>query len=220
MITNLEESYAILTYNCNQLQWSGIDFFPTIGFNSPSDGVYVNHQLTGEETATEIACNPNPVCNNIIYQISRSQSFVEKQKRMCVEWYLSDFDKFERSDIDSLNQAAPPCPCQLSQAQVDRNYEPVTTNKTTSCFKTRFLFNELGVRECCYSTEELTSGALVEDGQNGGSLLLSPMNNESLHQNNRIPQSLCCSAEVGLCDMYYERRLPNFCNGYRPSTCQ
>ena len=222
MITNLEESYAIFTYSCNQLQWSGIDTFPTIGFNSPSDSTntYTNHPLTAQEGATEIACNPNPVCNNVIYQISKFQSFVEEQKRMCVEWYLSDFDKFEEPDIVSLDQMAPPCPCQLSQVQVDRYFEPRTSNKSTTCFTTRFLLLELGVRECCYSIEELTLGALITDTENGGSLLLSPTTNESLVQNNRIPQSLCCPAEVGLCDLYYKRRPPNFCDGYDPSTSQ
>ena len=217
LITDLYESYAIFTYECGELQWSGLNAFPTIGFNSPSDGTFANHPLTAQEGATEIACRPSSSTNNVIYQISKDQSAVEEQKRMCLAWYLSDFDKYDAPMINSYDQFTLPCPCTFFQAFFDRRFRFVSNpNKTSSCFTTRFLTSEVALRECCYSIDEPTFGALVTDTENGGSLLLSPMPDESMQQNNRIPQSLCCSAEVGLCDLYYERRPPNFCDEYIP----
>ena len=215
MITNLEQSYAIFTYNCGQLEWSGLDVFATIGYNSPSDSTFANHRFTGLQDTTEIACNPNPIINNVIYQISDIKSAVADQKRMCLEWYLSDFDKYEQNDINLLDQFTRPCPCQLLQALVDRRFRFLRFD-ATYCVTERFISSFDAVRECCYSIDSVTFGALVTDTENGGSLLLSPIPYESLQRNNRLPQSLCCSGEVGLCDLYYERRPPNDCFGYIP----
>lgn len=216
VITNLEQSYAIFTYNCGQLEWSGLDVFATIGYNSPSDGSFANHRFTGLQDTTEIACNPNPVINNVIYQISNIESAAADQRRMCLEWYLSDFDKYEQSDINLLDQfTALPCPCQFFQALFDFRFRFSFAKDSTFCFTERFIF-KAAIRECCYGFDTLTFGALVTDTENGGSLLLSPIPDESLQQNNRLPQSLCCSGEVRLCDLYYERRPPNNCAGYVP----
>lgn len=214
MITDLEESYAIFTYNCDQLQWDGLDSFPTIGFNSPSDGTFRNHPFTGQMGATEIACSPNPTCNNVIYRVSarEDQSMAEEQKRMCVEWYLDDLRKFSDSRLTFLNIFAPHCPCQFFQALVDPFFVRISTDKMlTFCFRRIFIFFG-SITECCYSSESLTFGALVTETENGGSLLLAPFTSE----NNRIPQSLCCSDEVGMCNLYYERRPGNLCFRYFP----
>ena len=217
LITNLEESYAIFTYECDELQWSGLDVFPTIGFNSPSDRTYANHPLTAQEGATEIACSPTIHTNNVIYKISEGQSAVEEQKRMCLAWYISDFDNYDANLIAAYDLFTSPCPCSIFQAAFDRRFRFVFSHsKTSLCFTTIFLTFGAALRECCYSFDGFTFGALVTDTENGGSLVLSPIPDESLQQNNRIPQSLCCSAEVGLCNLYYERRLPNSCFGYRP----
>ena len=219
LITNLEESYAIFTYECGELQWSGMDSFPTIGFNAPSDGTYVNHPLTAQEDATGIACSSNEHINNVnvIYQISKGQSAVEEQKRMCLAWYISDFDNYDASLIDDYDRFTTPCPCTIFQAWIDNRFRFIfNPSKTSYCLTTRFLTFGVALRECCYSFDGPTFGALVTDTENGGSLLLSPIPDELLQQNNRIPQSLCCSAQVGLCDLYYERRPPNFCDGYFP----
>ena len=215
VITNHEESYAIFTYNCDQLQWAGMGSFPTIGFYSASDGIFENHPLTGQMNAIQIACGPNPTVNNVIYPLG----FVDQQqRRMCLEWYLADLNSYDASLIAVFDQFAPPCPCTYFQALFDRRFFIFTFNPSgpSICFTTRFLTFGVALRECCYSFDGLTFGALVTDTENGGSLLLSPVPNESLQQNNRIPQSLCCSAEVGLCDLYYERRPPNFCFRYFP----
>ena len=214
MITNHEESYAIFTYNCDQLQWAGADSFPTIGFYSASDGIFENHPLTGQMNAIRVACSPSPTINNVIYPVGMVD---QQQKRMCLEWYLADLNNYDAPLIAAYDQFTPPCPCSIFQAAFDRRFRfTFNPSKTSVCFTTRFLTFGAALRECCYSFDGFTFGALVTDTENGGSLVLSPIPDESLQKNNRIPQSLCCSAEVGLCNLYYERRPPNSCFGYRP----
>ena len=214
VITDHEMSYAIFTYNCGQLQWAGLGApFPTIGFYSSSDGIFENHPLTGQRNAFEIACGPNPMTNNVIYSIGMFDA--GRLKRMCRDWFFSDVDNFNPSVVSLLNVIIQPCPCSIFQAVRDRRFFRFVSNpnKITVCFGSGLA----ATRECCYSTDSQTFGALVTGTENGGSLLLLPLRPfESFQQNNGIPQELCCSPGVGLCNLYYERRPPNFCFRYRP----
>ena len=67
IITNGPQSYALFTYNCGRLEWSG----GTIGFNAAGN-LYHNHRLSGV-FARNIACLNAPVTNwtNVIYQLSK-----------------------------------------------------------------------------------------------------------------------------------------------------
>ena len=210
MITNHEESYAIFTYNCGELQWAGLDTFPTIGFYSASDGIFENHPLTGQPFADLIACDPNPDINNVIYPIGRVNR--QRLRRMCLEWFFSDLNIYNEFTIAALDRSRQPCPCSFFQAVLDPRFRTAfTPTKTSVCFTERFP-NSFAIRECCYSNDFLR--VLVTDTENGGSLLLSSIPDESLQQNNRIPQSLCCAPGVGLCNLYYSCRPPNFCRFY------
>ena len=210
MITNLEESYALFIYECNSIEWAGRFRFPTIGFNSPSTATFVNHPFTGQSDANEIACRER----NLLYQISVSQGLVEAQKRMCVEWYSSDIERFGQS-VTLLDIVTPPCPCSVFQAANDFRYYLFTRTNTLVCFLLRF--PRISDRECCYSFEGLMFGALITDPANGGSLLLfNDRTFESYEENNFIPKSYCCADVVGLCDLYSERRPSDNCARYRP----
>ena len=68
IITNGQQSYAVFTYKCGQLEWSG---GATIGFNAAGN-FYQNHHLSGTY-AKNIACLNTPVTSwtNIIYQLSK-----------------------------------------------------------------------------------------------------------------------------------------------------
>ena len=214
VITNHEESYAIFTYNCGEVEWAaGLGSYSTIGFYSASDGIFENHPLTGQPNVNMIACDPNPDINNVIYAIGTVNQ--QQLRRECLEWFFSDLILFDDFLIASLDQAARTCPCSSFQAQFDPRFRiTFTPSKTSICFVERFPISALATRECCYSNDIFTFGALVTDTENGGSLLLSPTPGDSLQQNNAIPQSLCCAA--GLCDLYYRRRPQNFCQFYFP----
>ena len=84
LITNLETFYALFKYDCNSIQWTGRFTFPTIGFNSLSTSSFINHPSTGQSNANNIVCKDR----NLLYEISASQSLMEK--RIWVEWYSTD----------------------------------------------------------------------------------------------------------------------------------
>ena len=210
MITNLEESYALFIYECNSIEWAGRFRFPTIGFNSPSTATFVNHPFTGQSDANKIACRER----NLLYQISVSESIIETQKRMCMEWYSLDINRFDQS-VTFLNVVTPPCPCSIFQAFNDRRYSQFTVRNDLVCFLIRF--PRISNRECCYSLEEFMFGALIDNPTNGGSLLLFDDHTfESYEENNFRPKSYCCADLVGLCDLYSKRRPSDDCARYRP----
>ena len=219
MITDLEQSYAIFTYKCGELQWTGLDDNPTIGFFSVANSMFENHPLSRQSTANQIACGPNPEYNNVIYPIGRVD---RRLVRSCLEWYRSDLNIYGTSLIARIDQSLPSCPCSFFQALFDFSlFFTFVANKTSLCFRQRFprfFFEDRFIsatRECCYSLDGSTFGALLTETQNGGSLLFDILN-ESLQQNNRVPQQECCAPGVGLCDLYYERRPSDDCRSYRP----
>ena len=68
-ITDGSQSYAVYTYRCGDLQWSG---GATIGYNGgPVGGFYANHPLSGG-SANTIACLNSGVTewSNVVYNIS------------------------------------------------------------------------------------------------------------------------------------------------------
>ena len=68
----MSKTYAIFTYNCDDMEWSDE---ATIGFNAASD-FYANHPLSGQLQANAIGCvhtDPNSesivLINNVIYDL-------------------------------------------------------------------------------------------------------------------------------------------------------
>ncbi len=62
-------AYAVLVYNCDNMQWSGD---ATIGFNS--DGSFFNnYDMSGTPTANLVACRnqPDSVWSSIIFQLGK-----------------------------------------------------------------------------------------------------------------------------------------------------
>ena len=69
MVTDSQqESYAIFTYKCGYLSWSGYD----IGYYTPDD--YAYHPLSGSPYSNAIACsNSDSVWSNVVYDLSPTQ---------------------------------------------------------------------------------------------------------------------------------------------------
>ena len=68
-ITDGSRSYAVYTYRCGDLEWSG---GATIGYNGgPVGNFYANHPLSGS-SASAIACLNSGVTewSNVVYNIS------------------------------------------------------------------------------------------------------------------------------------------------------
>ena len=65
----IERSYAVFTYRCGSMEWSGEP--ATIGFNA-DEGLFENHPLSGAPNSRDIACEnfPETVWNNVVYQLA------------------------------------------------------------------------------------------------------------------------------------------------------
>jgi len=69
VVTNGDQSYALFTYRCGQLGWSG---GATIGFSAAGD-FYYNYKMSGTSSVKNVACENSPESSwtNIIYQLSK-----------------------------------------------------------------------------------------------------------------------------------------------------
>ena len=67
-MTNFSRSFAVFTYQCGNLSYSGL---VTIGFVTP-DGLFANHPAALEGNAISIACLKSPFSEwvNVVYEIS------------------------------------------------------------------------------------------------------------------------------------------------------
>lgn len=66
LVTNGAKSYAVYTYRCEELMWSGPT---TIGLNTPGD-IVINHPLSGTPVVNDIACiHQGSEWSNLIYDL-------------------------------------------------------------------------------------------------------------------------------------------------------
>ena len=223
MITDGKESYAIFTYMCGLIQWSGLWRYPTIGYNA-GGVLFANHPLTAHEEANQIDCpNNSSRYVNIIYKISADPDTVKKLQSQCQSWYFSDIEYYGKSeDILTFSKSQIACPCTLLQAWWDRRYWSFTIKDNTFCFIEIFNNTYGGAQECCYSTSPQMFGSLVLQGRSSGGLLRYhpwwswTINYPKYIEYDRNPQEICCLSAVGYCNLYHERRPVNNCEGYIP----
>ena len=227
MITDGLESYAIFTYMCDLIQWSGLWSYPTIGYNA-AGVLFANHPLTAREEANEIdnCAGINSQYVNVVYKISASDDVIEQLQKQCLDWYYSDIESYKNDYNDTIsmfsgNQTA--CPCTARQAWWDRRFSYFTRKNDSFCFIERFRNARGGAQECCYSrASRFLSGALVLQGSSSGGLLRyhpwwSWITSYPRYiEFDRNPQDICCSSAVGYCKFYHERRPPRSCAGYIP----
>lgn len=69
--TDGQQSYALFTYRCDLMLWSGN---ATIGFNTDGS-FYQNHILSGTSDAKDIACLNSPLSmwSNVLFQLGMLQ---------------------------------------------------------------------------------------------------------------------------------------------------
>ena len=224
MITDGIDSYAIFTYMCDLIRWSGLWRFPTIGYNA-GGFLFANHPLTARKEASQIDCiTNNRQYVNVIYKISPDPDQVKQQQAQCLSWYFSDIKSYWSSaNISSFSNNQIPCPCTARQAWRDRRFWYFTSKEDSYCFIGRFRNSRGGAQECCYSrTHRFFNGALVLQGRSSGGLLRYhpwwswTINYPKYIEYDRDPQELCCLSAVGYCNLYHERRPSRSCAGYIP----
>ena len=224
MITDGLESYAVFTYMCNSMEWSGLWRYPTIGYNA-AGVIFANHYLTARQEADQIDdCAAE--YTNVVYKISADPDVIEQRRRQCLNLYYSDIESYKSEhdgDVSTFSSSQNACPCTARQAWWDRRFWYFTSKDDSFCFIQRFRNSRGGAQECCYSrTHRFFSGALVLQGRSSGGLLrYHPywtwrINYPNYIKYDRDFQELCCPSAVGLCKLYHERRPPRSCAGYIP----
>ncbi|XP_065884099.1 mucin-like protein isoform X2 [Dysidea avara] len=222
VITDGSESYAVFTYMCDLMKWSGLYNNPTIGFNAAGT-FFANHPLTANRDANQIDCTGEHQYNNVMYKISADPDLIEQQRRKCLSWYFSDIESYGSSEsMTEFSKGQIACPCSWRQARWERRYWFFTIKDDSFCYIERFRNALGGAQECCYSRSSTSFGALVLQGRSSGGLLrYHPywswiINYPNYILYDRNAQDTCCLSEVGFCKFYHERRPPNDCTGYVP----
>ena len=223
MITDGKDSYAVFTYVCDLLQWSGLWRYPTIGFNAAGI-LFANHPLTAHEEADQIDCISNSSQYiSVVYKISADPDAIKLLQVQCRSWYFTDIELYGNNEnISAFSKSQIACPCTLRQAWWDRRFWYFTSKDDSFCFIESFPNVHGGAQECCYSRSRLMFGALVlQGGSSGGLLRYHPWWSWTVNYPNYIlhdstPQEICCLSAVGYCNLYHKRRPPQSCEGYVP----
>lgn len=150
IITNGTATFAVYTYNCDLMGWSGYDTYATIGYNLNGD--YENHFLSGLESANTVAClsTPNTKWDNLVYTIDMTGvNETQRQRAQCIISVLEDEDIF--GSLDEVFVKLEPCPCSLGQAQVDPRFVLYFSSEEFDCY-VQLIPYETSVQGCCYST--------------------------------------------------------------------
>ena len=121
VITDGADSYALFTYHCEQLEWTGYWRHGVVGYNANGEH-YDNHPASGfEVVGTSIACsnyfNGTP-WSNVIFKTSIPPDFVLMAKKECQIRFQRDQKRIQ-SSIGQIEQLLEPCPCTFFQAWTD-----------------------------------------------------------------------------------------------------
>ena len=158
MVTDGTISYAIFTYNCNAMQWSGQQEsqYAAVGINS--DDLLYNHIASHSPNVhRDVSCSnlPREPWANEVFVIGRSSSPVDIAVQQCL--MRIDEDKtanpFLEQDISfGVFRFFAPCPCSIFQAVVDFRYFFFSQIDSRVCFAT---FTQ-PAQICCYSISRVS----------------------------------------------------------------
>ena len=160
VITDGGQSYAVYTYNCQLLEWSGMFRFAVVGFNAFGE-YFDNHQLSGFEVIGSIACENEPYSDfsNLVYEISLPGDVVQQLRVQCLKTHANDIERYTFPEIVNFAAIAQPCPCSIFQAFRDRRFRfaPSLDVSQGYCFYQTFptlFIPETVTQTCCYSFTE------------------------------------------------------------------
>ena len=204
---------------CNLIQWSGLWWHPTIGYNAERLH-YENHHLTGQSDANEIDCtDSDSLYTNVAYKIRVLDTDISSLQSECKEWFHSDGDYGGNEEVMDFSNTQLACPCTLFEAQQDRRFSLFTAKDNSSCYIQKLPNVRGGAQECCYSTSPQIFGTLVCQGRSSGGLLrFHPWYSPTEYNDDRDAQNTCCFPTISNshCMLYHMRRPSNCCEGYVP----
>ena len=174
------ETYAVFTYNCDDLNWIGEeDNYAAVGFNVLSAATtilrsFANYALSRTSEVGMVACNHtrfNRPWTNLIYRIGRAIDEDQIARSVCLARVTNDEITFPISirtlfeDPAILHQdlRLSDCPCTLLQACRDPRFifvDEIDFHGDFTCFFNRFTVVYNGVyllNRCCYDSRFVKS---------------------------------------------------------------
>ena len=158
VITDYANTYAVFTYNCDMLEWSGNWQHAVVGINARGD-TFSNHPASGFKVVkTAVACPNNLLYkvpwSNIVYKISPPPNFEKEQRMKCQKLYKEDLKTIgSEGDIKQVLKQLEPCPCSAWQARRDwGRFRSELSNGF--CFVQRIAVELWGFKftqQCCYA---------------------------------------------------------------------
>lgn len=123
IISGGAHTYAVYTYNCQDLQNPGAFGHAVIGYNL--NGLQSkNNPFSGSRSVQNVACGNFPASNwfNLVYQLSTVENEVLNARQECTALIEQDKEDYSSYNFKILAAEESPCPCTLHNAWRDRNY--------------------------------------------------------------------------------------------------
>ena len=174
VISDGRETYAVFTYNCDDLNWIGEEEnYASVGYNVPSTtstfASFANYALSRTSEVGRVACNHtsfNRPWTNHIYRIGIALSKDQIARSVCLARVANDETTFPvRTETLFEDPALLPqdlsfsdCPCSIQQARRDPSFifvDEIGSLGDLTCFFSRFTSVYNGVyllNRCCYDT--------------------------------------------------------------------
>ena len=151
IITDGMLSYAVFVYQCDLLQWSGLNNrHAVIGYNM--NGQFMNHPLSGIPQVSDVDCmnSPGTSWSTLVYQIGDLEGELQRSRAECVRRFDVDSAIYSDQVLTLFGDIIlPRCPCTLFQASINPLWRFFSqTNFQGTCFLRRF--RGLPNRICCY----------------------------------------------------------------------
>lgn len=144
-ITNGFESHALFTYECGEVQWSGLNFeFSTVGYNLEAN-YFDNNPANGFQAINEIvSCTVESRVNRKKRATTGAPAGCMMPANPDLVQAMSDCQTQSTNDmgliadpneITMAARALPPCPTTLDCARRDRNFRPHGNRGGNQCFR-------------------------------------------------------------------------------------
>ena len=164
MITDGTQNFAIYTYQCDLMGWSGEGdgMYATIGYNL--NGEFDIHPLSGASQARTIGCLSQSSddsqrraskWHNELYQLPTEVDPIQQLRSECLAMQILDIQSV--GDIRALSSSLGACPNSINQAYADfRFIDLYTLIYNSVCFVHVFPSGntDLSSLICCYNNEQ------------------------------------------------------------------
>lgn len=166
VITDGTQSFAMFTYQCDLMGWSGEDdgSYATVGYNL--NGAFENHPLSGSPEVGGIGCLSSGSNSNIarrqsskwhnqLYTLPTVVDPIQQLRAECLTIQNTDIETV--GDIQSLSRSLGACPPSASQAFLDFRfmYHSDSSTFTSRCYVYVFSagVESLSSLICCYAVQ-------------------------------------------------------------------